>query len=64
MENSCPNIDTCPMFKLLKLEASKTVVIQQYCKGDFSKCKRKQLSDEGKESPDNLFPTGELLRQF
>lgn len=61
MKNQCPRITICPMFKYLSLESSKEILIRQYCTGDFSKCKRKQLFDERKPVDDKLLPTGDFL---
>ena len=36
--------------------------ILEFCKGDSSKCIRKQLEDAGKFHPDNMLPNGEIRK--
>lgn len=62
-EQGCPNLRKCPMFERFKLQATSALFIQLYFNGDYTKCVRKKLRDEGKDVPSNLLPDGESIPQ-
>lgn len=61
MITKCPHMETCALFPLFKLRASLKVWQDNYCEGTFAKCARFQRSAEGKMSPMNLLPNGQML---
>ncbi len=58
--SSCPNIVICPLYDQLIAGDSgiDQDYVERYCKGDFEKCKRKQLIDAGQLVPATLLPDG------
>jgi len=44
-----------------KIEAS---WILKYCKGDFDKCVRKKMEENGDYHPDNMLPSGEIRKDL
>jgi hypothetical protein len=34
--------------------------IEDYCKGDFTKCVRKKMEENGEFHPDKMMPNGEI----
>ena len=34
---------------------------KQYCEGDFSRCKRYQMTEKGTSHPDNMMPDGSII---
>ena len=54
-------MDTCAMFPLFKLRGSLRVWQENYCESDFERCARYQRSLEGKVTPMNLLPNGQML---
>jgi len=61
MEKQCPRLAKCPMFARLSLQCGKDALYVLYCKGDFTRCTRKQKAEKGEEVPGNMLPNGELL---
>lgn len=58
---SCERLSVCPMFRILRFEASKTIFIKQYCQGDWNACVRYQRWKAGQPVPDTLLPNGTEL---
>ena len=34
--------------------------VEDYCFGEYSKCVRKRMEDQGKHHPDNMLPDGSI----
>lgn len=58
---ACPHLVTCPLFPVFKLRATLRVWQTNYCEADYARCVRYQRSLEGKPSPLNLLPNGQIL---
>ena len=54
-------METCALFPLFKLRASLRVWQDNYCESDFQRCARYQRVAEGKITPMNLLPNGQML---
>jgi len=61
MNNECPNLMKCQMFKFFQSDFAKQIYLTLYCQGNFTGCARKKLKDAGKEVPENLLPDGQYL---
>jgi hypothetical protein len=61
VEKVCPMFEKCPLLPRLS-EVQRKVLIENYCKGDFSKCARKKIKDSGKMPPADLMPDGTILK--
>lgn len=51
------------MYELFTLAGTLATWKINYCTGDYERCKRHELSSEGKPVPINLMPNGALLRK-
>ncbi|MCS6858043.1 MAG: hypothetical protein NZM37_10070 [Sandaracinaceae bacterium] len=58
---SCTHISSCELFPLLEKGGFLKVWQSRYCRGDFSRCARYQMSLRGERPPINLLPSGEYL---
>ena len=59
--SKCPYLEGCPMFNKLRFEATKKILVNRYCLGDYTKCARYQMRSSGKVPPPNLLPSGKLI---
>jgi hypothetical protein len=53
----------CPMYSLLTLAGTLKAWQSRYCQATYTECARYQLSLAGKAVPNNLMPSGALLRR-
>ncbi len=60
MTAECYWYSVCPMKRFYEQDKLEKHWILHYCKGDYSKCIRKKLEEEGKFHPDNMLPNGEI----
>lgn len=59
---TCSHVNTCEMYKLLKLSGSLKIWQARYCLSpDHKECARYKLALAGKPVPINLMPNGALL---
>ncbi len=58
---TCENFKDCPLYKEFKLQKLANMWVREYCKGNFLKCKRRQLKLSGKDIPLTLLPNGQNL---
>ncbi len=66
VENSknCPLLEKCVFFQgALLPEAIKNILVNKYCKADYSTCERKKLRDKGEKPPSNMVPDGRIIGQ-
>jgi len=56
----CKWFEICPMKRYYEYGKLEKKWIQNYCKGDYLKCKRYQLEKRGEPHPDNMLPNGEI----
>jgi len=61
MNEECPNLAGCPMFKYLLADLSRETFVLLFCRDRFWECARKKLKDAGKPVPEQMLPTGEYL---
>lgn len=63
MPNSCPHMDGCSMYPLLKLSGSLKTWQIRYCSGEFTVCARYKRTSRGLPVAPDLMPNGVLLSQ-
>ena len=61
---ACPHKETCELFPRFRLQNTLRVWQINYCEGEFQRCARYQLSNEGKQVPSTLLPNGRDLSDF
>jgi hypothetical protein len=59
---ACPHAGSCEMFSLLQAAGTLKTWQIRYCAGEYHTCARYRLSQEGQPVPQNLLPSGQLLR--
>lgn len=57
----CTHMKQCEMYRHFALADSVEVWKVLYCRGDYSRCVRYQLSCKGERVPSNLMPNGTIL---
>jgi hypothetical protein len=60
---SCPFIKTCPVFNEVNLNPSESYLAWAFCRTIFSDCGRYKMILSGKNVPDGLMPTGEVIQR-
>lgn len=60
--DDCSHIETCEMYKLLRLSGTLKAWQNRYCRSDYKACARYRLALEQKPVPINLMPSGAYLR--
>ena len=64
IKNVCKWYHVCPMkifFEKGKLEEK---WISSYCKGDYYRCIRRKMEEEGRYHPDNMLPDGTINKEL
>ena len=61
--NLCPHLSGCPMFPLFNMQSALQIWKISYCTSKFVECERYRRSERGEPVPDNLMPSGALLRK-
>jgi hypothetical protein len=56
----CKWFTVCPMKKYYEQGRLEKKWIQNYCKGNYAKCIRFQMEENGELHPDNMLPNGEI----
>ncbi len=56
----CPNLNRCPAFRLLQLQA-REVFTELYCEAEYERCARYASASRGERVSDNLMPHGVML---
>jgi hypothetical protein len=60
----CPHVTDCPMFSLFNLKSTLEIWKIRYCSSDnHTSCERYRLTERGQPVPQNLMPSGALLRK-
>jgi hypothetical protein len=62
MMMTCKWFSVCPLKRFYEEGRLEEKWITGYCKGDYRKCVRYQLEEEGKPHPDYMLPDGSLER--
>jgi hypothetical protein len=57
---SCPYIDTCPVFRSVLLDESKSYLAWAFCRTIHADCGRYKMVRAGNLVPEGLLPTGEI----
>ena len=58
-EKSCPNVSNCSAYGHFHTKSVRDVFTTIYCLGNFAKCARKKLKDNGDPIPEKLLPNGQ-----
>ncbi|RLG20892.1 uracil-DNA glycosylase [Candidatus Micrarchaeota archaeon] len=56
----CKWYSVCPMKRFYEEGKIDKHWIEDYCFGDFRKCKRYQMEEKGEYHPDNMLPDGSI----
>jgi len=56
----CGWYDICPFKKFYSEDRLDKKWIKNYCWGNYSKCVRKRMEEEGRYHPDNMMPDGTI----
>jgi hypothetical protein len=60
----CPHVRNCPMFPQFNLKSALEIWKIRYCSCENHKnCERYRLNAKGRPVPQNLMPSGALLRK-
>jgi hypothetical protein len=62
-DSGCPHQQGCQIYPLFTVDSALETWKIIYCRGDFVRCRRYRLANEGKPIPPNLLPNGVLLRK-
>lgn len=60
-EQSCPNVDKCPMFPMFTLKSILEIYKRSFCHSDYRSCRRYQTMMAGTRPPAELLPDGQKL---
>jgi hypothetical protein len=58
---ACPNMTGCTLFPLFNTQAFLRVWQINYCEGEFTRCERHKLTDQGCVVSPTLLPNGKHL---
>jgi len=61
---ACKWLDVCPLRRFEKEGLMDDRWKKQYCEGDFTKCKRYQMTEKGMPRPDNMMPDGTINKKI
>jgi len=62
-QDSCANIQKCPMFPKFRTEALQKIFKAGYCEGRYENCERWKRSRAGQRVPPTLLPNGQTLTE-
>ncbi len=57
---ACKWFPVCPMKRFYEQGLLNRKWIENYCQGDWSKCVRYQMEEQGEYHPDNMLPDGTI----
>lgn len=60
LTKQCKWFLSCPMNKFYQKGILNSYWIHNYCKGNWNKCTRFILEEQGKSHPDNMLPNGKI----
>jgi len=61
-QDVCIWYNVCPLKRFYEQGKLPKKWIEDYCRGDNSKCVRKRMEEEGRYHPDNMLPDGTIDR--
>jgi hypothetical protein len=56
--NECPYLAPCPLSETLALPTSVEILKVQFCRGEYTRCKRYLPKSSGKTVPKDVWPDG------
>ena len=56
----CSWFDVCPLKRFYEQGKLDKKWIEDYCWGDYSRCIRKKMEEDGEYHPDNMLPDGAI----
>ena len=56
----CNWFDVCPLKRFYEQGRLDKKWIEDYCWGDYSRCIRKKMEEDGEYHPDNMLPDGAI----
>ena len=59
-KKACKWYDVCPLKFFYEKNRLDKKWVEDYCLGDFSKCVRYKMEEEGSYYPDNMMPDGTI----
>lgn len=59
---TCPQLDSCPMFRLLTVAGTGEVWKMNYCESTFERCERYKRTQAGESVPLEMMPNGKILK--
>jgi len=57
---TCKWLDVCPLRKFEKEGLISGKWRREYCEGDYTRCKRYQMTERGEPHSDNMMPDGSI----
>ncbi|MCK4463659.1 MAG: uracil-DNA glycosylase [Candidatus Omnitrophica bacterium] len=59
-KETCKWFNVCPLKRFYEQGKLDRKWIENYCQGDYSKCVRYKMEEEGSYHPDNMMPDGTI----
>jgi hypothetical protein len=59
-KNICKWYNVCPMKRYFEEGKLDIKWIDGYCKGNYNRCIRREMEEEGQYHPDNMLPDGTI----
>ena len=60
----CKWFDVCPLKRFYEEGKLDKKWVENYCKGDHSRCVRKKMEESGIYHPDNMLPDGTIDKRL
>ena len=64
MRKECYWYPVCPIKRFYEAGKIEAKWVLEYCKGDYSKCVRKRLEEQGIAHHDNMLPNGQMRKDL
>jgi len=61
--SECPNVRWCELFPRLESDGSLSHCLQEYCRAEYERCVRYQMSMQRIRPPKTLLPDGETIEE-
>ena len=56
----CHWYNVCPLKRYLEEGKLDRKWVEEYCKGNYARCVRREMEEEGRYHPDNMLPDGTI----
>ncbi len=63
-KNICKWYNVCPLKRFYEQKALDIIWVENYCRGDYLKCVRYQMEENGVYHPDNMLPDGTIDKKL